>query len=570
MQPQVLIVGSGLTGLTLALVLLKSGIPVRVINKEPVHHIASRGAGIQPRIAEIEYILGTLSDVKAMGKDHPLVRYYDPVDPHKVVRSMHMAEAALETPAFPISKPLLVSQYLHERVFRSHVEALGGSIELGTEFSGLEQTEDGVSVKLLKTVDRRQVEENATFSFVVGADGARSVVRNALGLHFIGETQDAVRMLIADVDIKGIEEPGTHMFGSFDTVMTTIRTMFEPNRSQLFIRGAKYHEIAAECVEADLEGLQNILVRVTGRDDLQLAKIYVKGDWRLNVRMADHFQNGRVFIAGDAAHVHPPTGGQGLNSSIQDAFNLAWKLALVIQGAAPLSLLASYEAERRPIIVDMLDKSSGLLKKQRAGGQAGTETKDDPLYRERSLSQLTLNFRWSPIVLDERFSDGESRAVDAYGGVGGGLRAGDRAPDAPGLTMLAKRAATVKADGVEEIQKDAVRMFDIFDPTVHTILVFSSDTTFVRDVNEVAQKLPAQLVRTLALIPAGTETQTPVEGPMVDLVLEDSEGHAFTGYELDSTTSTVVIVRPDAMIGAFVKEPAGINRYFSMIFAAGL
>ncbi|KAI5114703.1 hypothetical protein M0805_008523, partial [Coniferiporia weirii] len=270
-----------------------------------------------------------------------------------------------------------------------------------------------------------------------------------------------------------------------------------------------------------------------------------------------------------AAHVHPPTGGQGLNSSIQDAFNLAWKLALVIQGAAPRSLLVSYEAERRPIIVDMLDKSSGLLKRQRAG-QAGTETKDDPLYRERSLSQLTLNFRWSPIVLDERFPGGEGRAVDAYGGVGGGLRAGDRAPDAPGLTMLAKRAATVKAGGVEAIREGAVRMFDMFDPTVHTILVFSSDTTFVRDVNEVAQKLPAQLVCTLALIPAGTETQTPVEDPMVDLVLEDSEGHAFTGYELDSTTSTVVIVRPDAMIGAFVKEPAGINRYFSMIFAAGL
>ncbi|KAI5117951.1 hypothetical protein M0805_004716 [Coniferiporia weirii] len=570
MQPQVLIAGSGPTGLALAIVLLKSGVPVRIINKEPDHHIASRGAGIQARIAELHYILGTLSDVKALGTVHPPVKYYDPADPHKVLKSMPMSEAAPETPAFPITKSLFVGQYLHERVLRSHVEALGGTVELGTELSGLEQTEDRVTVKLVKTAEGERVEEHATFSFVVGADGARSAVRNALGLDFIGETHDTDRMLVADVNIKGINDLGMHTFGSYDSVVTSIRTTAEPDRYNLFIAGAKYPEIAAECLEADLKKLQAILVRITGRDDLELFDIYVKGDWRLNIRMVDHFQKGRVFVAGDAAHVHPSTGGQGLTSGFQDAFNLAWKLALVIQGAAPPSLLTSYEAERHPIIADMLERSSGLFNNMRSGW-GGAEHGNHPLYRERNLSQLTLNFRWSPVVLDDRFPEGTGSVIDAYGVTGGGLRAGDRAPDAPGLAVLAKRAAPVKVDRVEAVvQEGAIRMFDTFDVTVHTVLVFSPDAAFVCDVSEAVRSLPAQFVRTIALVPTGAPAQALIEDPIVDLVLEDKEEYAFAGYEFDRATSMVVIVRPDAMIGAFVKGPAGITRYFAKIFADGL
>ncbi|KAH8110492.1 FAD binding domain-containing protein [Phellopilus nigrolimitatus] len=598
MQPQVLIVGSGPTGLVLAITLLKSGVPVRIIEKEAAYHVSSRGSGMQPRIQEIEHFLGTLSDAKASSTPGPILRYYDPANPSKLVRSANMIEPMSSSPAFPMTAPILVNQYLHEGVLREHLEALSGKVELSTELASIEQDGNNVATTLTKTIDGRQIQEKATFSYVVGADGGRSAVRRMLGLQFLGETHETDKLLNADVDMTGFDEFGMHMFGSHTTLFVSIRTTNVPERYQLLIGGPKYHEIAEECNAAGLEELQAILTRLTGRskDDLQLKKIHVKTDWKLNVRMVDHFQKGRVFVAGDAAHVHSPMGGQGMTSSIQDAFNLAWKLALVVKGHASPSLLASYEEERLPAIADMLLESSRLHRRAYVGvenekderartaqgiqntidvlGRAAapmTEAKDDknpedePLFRGRKLFQLDLNYRWSPIVLDERFSEGGT-AVDAYGKAGHDVRAGDRAPDAPGLVVLSKSPTLEKVGKVAGGKGESVRLFDIFDPTAHTVIIFSSDANFVRDVIGALTKLPAGIVHSLLVVPAeGSLTQD--EQWSVNLALVDKDGHGFRGYGLDITANITVVVRPDGMIGAFAKGSAGVERYFARLLA---
>ncbi|THH09639.1 hypothetical protein EW145_g1876 [Phellinidium pouzarii] len=601
MQAQVLVVGSGPTGLVSALTLLKNGVSIRIVEKEAAHHVSSRGSGVHPRIQEIEHFLGTLSEVKALSTPSPIRRIYNSENPYQLLRSVPMAEKIEASPAFPINEPFAISQYLHEEVLRAHVAALGAQIELSTELCDIEQDDNGVIVKLLKNIDGKQEEETATFSYVVGADGGRSTVRRLIGLKFLGETYEKDQLLNSDIDLKGLEgsEQGMHIFGNHKDVVVNIRTTIVPGRYQMLIVGPNYREIASECEAADLDKLQAIVTRISGRSDLQLTKIHFKTNWRLNVRMVDHFQKGRVFVTGDAAHVHSPMGGQGMNSGIQDSFNLAWKLALVVSGNASPALLASYEEERHPVIsdmllettrlhrrvfvdkedqstaqgmqdtIDLLGKAAAPILKAVITDELGASHKEDPFFRGRKLFQLEVNYRWSSIVLDERFDQGVAAAEkDAYGKTGSILQAGDRAPDAPGLVILSQTTEAEKIGKVHGKQGESVRLFDIFDLTVHTILVFSSDAGRHGELLRTPQKLPACLVRTLLIYPVTVSLPHDEDSMLnTDLILEDKEGHAFHGYGVDDTVYAV-IVRPDGMIGAFAKGPGGVDKYFSKIVGA--
>ncbi|KAF8712019.1 hypothetical protein AX14_013154 [Amanita brunnescens Koide BX004] len=153
--------------------------------------------------------------------------------------------------------------------------------------------------------------------------------------------------------------------------------------------------------------------------------------------------------------VHTPAGGQGLNTCVQDSLNLVWKLSLVHKGLSAPTLLDSYDSERLPVIAEMLNITTGILNKVQASGSL-----ENSMHREQKLTMLGVNYRWSPIVIDEITKAGP---VDAYRALDEStLVAGDRAPDAPGLTV-------VKADA--EVAE--TRLFDLFKATYHTVLVFS-------------------------------------------------------------------------------------------------
>jgi hypothetical protein len=168
---------------------------------------------------------------------------------------------------------------------------------------------------------------------------------------------------------------------------------------------------SASGIPNTLEGLQHTLETASGRTDIRLRELTWSTLWRPNIRMVERYRVGRVFIAGDAAHVHPPTGGQGLNTGVQDGYNLGWKLAAVLDGT-PDELLDSYQAERLPVAARVLGISTQLLEKHVSGA-------DDAFERGEDTRQLDLSYRAGPLTLD----DGSSCT----------LAAGDRAPDAPCL-----------------------------------------------------------------------------------------------------------------------------------------
>ncbi|EED85348.1 hypothetical monooxygenase [Postia placenta Mad-698-R] len=267
---------------------------------------------------------------------------------------------------------------------------------------------------------------------------------------------------------------------------------------------------------------------------------------------------GRVFVAGDAAHVHSPVGGQGMNSSVQDSLNLGWKLALVERGLAPESLLDTYTEERLPVIAHMLKQTTNLFKTTR-NAMANGEDASKAWARPRDLKMLGVNYRWSSIVLDERHpreaSEKDMQLLDAYGAdTSGGLHAGDRAPDAPGLAV------------VEEgnVSTETTSLFRIFDSAHHTVLIFSSDGSQIAAVLKATKKLPPRLIRTVVIYPRDSSPSLAVSG--ADVVCVDRDGYGHSGYGASPDGTTVSIVRPDGIVGALVSGAAGLEAYFRNVF----
>jgi hypothetical protein len=237
---------------------------------------------------------------------------------------------------------------------------------------------------------------------LVGADGGRSTVRKRLAVPFAGETNEDITMLLADVRVDGLDHDYGHGW------MLNGQTFFGFTP----LAGADDTYVlttAASGIPLTLDGLQQRLESASGRNDIRLRELTWSTSWRPNVRMVEQFRVGRVFLAGDAAHVHPPAGGQGLNTGVQDGYNLGWKLAAVLEGA-PDELLDSYECERLPVAARVLGISTALLEKHLSGA-------DDAFERGEETRQLDISYRLGPLTLD----DGSSCVVAA----------GDRAPDAP-------------------------------------------------------------------------------------------------------------------------------------------
>ncbi|EEB97056.1 hypothetical protein MPER_03705 [Moniliophthora perniciosa FA553] len=259
--------------------------------------------------------------------------------------------------------------------------------------------------------------------------------------------------------------------------------------------------------------------------------------------MADKFGEGRIFIVGDAAHVHSPSGGQGMNSGVQDSFNLGWKLALAHKGLAPRSLLESYTSERLPVIATMLKMTTAIMQRDLVfTEQPGRWT------REFELRQLGITYRKSSIIVDERYPN-EDVKVDPYrSGLDGTVHAGDRAPEAPGLKSW------------ESGEKTSV--FEVFDVTSHTILLFGKSTSDVQDLLEAAKKYPKNLVKSVLVLPQASVPSSVHEKASFDKIFVDADGHAYQNYRVTPGDSFTVVVRPDGYIGALAKGASGLKEYF--------
>ena len=228
--------------------------------------------------------------------------------------------------------------------------------------------------------------------------------------------------------------------------------------------------------------------------------------------------------------------------------NLVWKLSLVYKGLSAPALLDSYDSERLPVIAEMLNITTGIL--ARVHGSGGTE---HVMHRGQKLTMLGVNYRWSPIVVDEIT---EAGPVNAYRILDEStLVAGDRAPDAPGLTVV-KAGAEVSE----------TRFFDVFKATYHTVLVFGPDMGSAEDIIGMLSSCPRDIVRLMVVLPqeaVATESSTATSG--TDVVV-DAAGHAYRAYLTEKGEKKVVVVRPDGVVGAIVRGAEGVKAYIRKIF----
>ncbi|MEU5263717.1 FAD-dependent oxidoreductase [Amycolatopsis sp. NPDC021455] len=472
----VLIVGAGPTGLTLACELARGGVSFRLIEAAPGPRPGSRGKGVQPRTLEVFDDLGVVGRVLAHGRMAMPIRS---VAPGGQV-TLGGTETAGDRPDIPYPASLITPQWRIEETLGLRLAELGGDVEFGAALDSFEQSGEGVSAVVVKD----GVTETIGARWLVGCDGGHSLVRKQAGITFEGETRDAVRMIVADVGVDGLDRDAWHMWRHPDG----LASLCPLPSTDVF----QYQASIAPGQDPGLglANLQAILERRSGRTDLRLREPEWSSLWRANVRLADRYREGRVFLAGDAAHIHSPAGGQGMNTGIQDAHNLGWKLAAVAQGASP-ALLDSYEAERRPVAAGVLALSDARL------AQA-IEEKGIPIRRDADTMQLGVRYRGSALARDDR---DETAA----------LRAGDRAPDATGLLTV---------DGER-------RLFDLTRGGRFTLLSFG-------DAPEVEAKS------------AGLRTFRVVGRPAGPGDIADPEGHLTRAY--GATGRTLALIRPDGYL----------------------
>jgi len=389
----VLICGSGAAGLTLAVELARRGIAFRLIDRLERPFPGSRGKGIQPRTLEVFEDMGIVDRLFAAGGPYPVVRSHRPASSFT---DTDLTDAGAPTAAIPYPAPLMVPQFMTERILRERLAELGHRPDFGCSLVGIAQDADGVAAQ----VTGLNHAETVRARYLVGADGGSSFVRKTLEIGFPGKTL-GVRAIVADVIMTGLDRSAWHRFN--DGI---------PAQQLLLcpLAGTDLMQIQGPIPmegEPDLstKGLERMVAERTGRGDIAVQSVSWASAYTMNARLADHYRIGRCFLAGDAAHVHPPTGGQGLNTSVQDAYNLGWKLAAVLDGA-PEALLDSYEAERRPIAAEMLGLATWLLDGAKQG----------EMRRDRATRQLDIGYPDSGLALQP--------AGDRL------VMAGDRAPDA--------------------------------------------------------------------------------------------------------------------------------------------
>ncbi|MEV8227205.1 FAD-dependent monooxygenase [Streptomyces sp. NPDC079167] len=498
----VLIVGAGPTGLTLACDLARRGVALRIVDRSPEHPRSSRSKGPNARSLEVLEDLGVVEAVLAAGSPPlPMRKYRDGVP----VADTDPYAGSSPTPDAPYDRGRLIAQWRLEEILRDRLAGYGVAVETGTEVVGL--TDDGSSVTVTLADG-----STAGARYVVGCDGAHSRVRKLLGVPFDGETDEEQLMVCGDVEITpGVLDRGIwHQW--FDEDGAVMLCPVPGTRTGWWFQSGPERDADGRPLAPSPDGFRRLFARHTRLPAGSITGATLLSTYRVNVRMADRYRVGRVLLAGDAAHVHAIAGGLGMNTGIQDAFNLGWKLDRTLRKRGGPGLLDTYEEERLPVAAWTLALTSERLRAtleaiREPGG--GLDTAITP-----STAGLDRGYRWSSLA---RLGNGGGNGD----GDEDGVRSGDRAPDAP-CAEAATGAPT--------------RLFRVFAGPHITVLGFGAGTE--RTLREAAGT-HGEAVRTSRVYDAGE----PGPGTAAPDALHDRDGLARAAYGVDG--DTVVVIRPD-------------------------
>lgn len=410
---EVLIVGAGPTGLNLALWLTRQGIGVRIVDKSAGPGETSRALAVQARVLELYRQVGLADAVVAAGHQVPAMNVW--------TRGKHRArvvfgEAGADVSPFPFV--LVYPQDHHERLLEGALQALGVTVDRHTELTGFDDTGDGVTARLRLPGGS---EETASFRYLAGCDGARSTVRHTLDTGFDGGTYKHV-FYVADVELDGLEalDEGHLALEGGDFILVLPYNAAGNAR----LVGTVRDERAGRAESLTFADVDKDAASGLG---LRIDKVNWFSTYRVHHRVADAFRRGRVFLLGDAAHIHSPAGGQGMNTGIVDAINLSWKLADVLEGRAPDALLDSYAIERMAFartLVHTTDRAFTLVTSE---GRLASIVKT---YLAPQLASLAYRFRGIGTRLFETVSQTtmDYRGSPLSAGRAGEVHGGDRLP----------------------------------------------------------------------------------------------------------------------------------------------
>ena len=408
MLNRILIVGAGPTGLMAALELSRLGVSVRVIDKQAAPATTSRAIGVQARTLELFEQRGLAGEMVRLGNPGPGASIYA-----EGKRVFWLDFTRIDS---RYNYSLFISQAETERILRTAVEKQGVRIERGVEQVGLAQdalSPDPNPVRVvLRHADGRL--EQAQAPWLISAEGAHSTVRATLDLPFEGHTREE-QYALGDVHVEGeLAETDAHIFSAAQGFVS----VFPMGHRRFRVIAANPLSHPSKDTAPTLQELQAIYDQ-RSTNPARLRDMSWSSWFRINSRMVARLRVGRLLLGGDAAHIHAPAGAQGMNTGMQDMINLAWKLALVVKGQAPLALLDTYEQERLPVMRDVLAKTDALtdtvLSQKQVGPWAQQAEKAQDTVAAR-IAQLAISYRDSPLsasYLQE------------------GLHGGDRVPDLP-------------------------------------------------------------------------------------------------------------------------------------------
>jgi 2-polyprenyl-6-methoxyphenol hydroxylase-like FAD-dependent oxidoreductase len=484
-ESQALVVGAGPTGLVLAAQLLARGISTRIIDKGSGPPQQSRALGIQARTLELLDVMGLAENFIDRGHQIRRFRMY--------AGDRNLLDLDMSRNGSRYGFILHLPQSETETLLRARVRELGGSVEDGVELLRIDQ--DGAAVHAT-TRDRTGRASEISAGHLVGCDGAHSRVRHQLGVAFDGQSY-AQDWLLADVALDGFDrEDQVHLFFHPNGLPLACLPMGRhrwrigmPNAGDRGGRQPSFEEIQ-ELVE------QRAPRRISVTDPSWLAC------FRCQLRSTSAYRSGRVFLAGDAAHIHSPAGGQGMNTGMMDAHNLAWKLALVADGRAPESLLDTYGQERIPVASNVLGFTDRVVRLSTMRNPVKRAVRDTllptltrlPAIQSRAarrLSQVAISYPSSPLIQTDR--------------VRRGLAPGDRVPD-----------IEVRTDG------GSTRLYEVLGRGRHVLLVSSVDVR-------------------IAIMAAGLDCHT----DLVEVV--DSQFDA-VGRRIPGRLGSFALVRPDGIL----------------------
>lgn len=421
-KTEVLIVGAGPSGLVLALWLTKQGVGVRIIDKSEIIPSTSRALAIHARTVELYRQLDLADTLLENGFS---MRHTNVWSEGVHRGRIGLGDGGKDLTPYPFIH--VCSQDRHEKLLEEKLNALGVYVERQRELVDCTQTESGATARW-KILDRddEDKEEVIEAAFVAGCDGSHSTVRHTSGIEFAGEMYDQL-FFVADIKGSGPTVNGEANLAICQPEITLAFPFDDGHRIRL--TGAVGNEAMAKQERSELN-LDDVAGQTIKTMKLQVEQLNWLAVYRIHHRVAEVFRKDRIFLVGDAAHIHSPVGGQGMNTGIGDAINLAWKLATVLRGHANMSLLDSYQAERQAFaqtLVQTTDRSfnviasksyvSAFMRSWFVPYVAPVLARFD-MFRRRAfsgMSQILLNYRDGPLSA----------------GSAGSVQGGDRVPWAP-------------------------------------------------------------------------------------------------------------------------------------------